>query len=119
MRLPLRYRLASFVAATALLVMFVPLAAADGARTGPSVQPQSIVTLQSADASEVEAALDLAPGVLSSVDFGASDSQGYAVFTSAAPGLPTRGNSYVVLSSGATSDALLENSSESTTTVLD
>lgn len=66
-----------------------------------------------ATGSQVTQALGVSGAATAS--FGSSDPNGFSVFSSAASGFPSEGNSYLVISSGCTSVALSPNNSSSTT----
>ena len=90
--------------------------------TPPERKPDLVVpvaTFAPLTPAQVTAAIDMPPAQVVSVNFGTSDTAGTDVFGVAIGSFPTDGTDYLVLSTGATTSALLPNDSPSTSTVLE
>jgi hypothetical protein len=95
----------------------------DANRTDSHVTRSAVITSMSAttDAAAVITSVGLDPGA-ATVDFSTSSPDGFAVFDAVSgsiSGFPTEGSSFFVISTGATSSALLPNDSEGTSTELE
>lgn len=112
------HRFISIVLILGLMLQGVPLVSAqeripDTPEEAPTAESEGPAIMSDS----VADALDLNPLTAPSISFGASDSRGYAVFSTPASEFPieeVKGNSsYLVMSSGCTSLALTPNQSES------
>jgi hypothetical protein len=105
-------------APTARTAQVIPPTRAPGPKAAGPLQAGLGLTAAGATANEIRDALDLSAGDAVSISTGTSDPAAVAVFNSSVASFPTKGSSYLVMSTGNTASALTPNNSPSTSTIL-
>jgi len=86
--------------------------------SGQAFKGEAGVSILGATTTQIQDALGLLPIDVISISTGTSDTTGFEIFSTPATLFPTQGSDYLVMSTGATADALTANTSPSTSTVL-